>query len=264
MEALGGDQLWQDRFLAQHAAIAYYWVLVGMWLVSPSLSYKFSELIEAHAVDTYGEFVDANRDLLAELPAPRVTRQYYKGDDLFLFDEFQTSRPRGSRRPPCETLLDVFTNIRDDEAEHVETMVACQDPNAAVNAPKVEATLVTAAVFGAAVAGLVGGDISDVITGATDATDMINDAISGDTLLETGVAGVAAAAAVAEKAMGESSAEDIANAIENVAEGGATPEGVADLAAISSMASRMLKDVRENGEFVVKDSLKALLEKLMK
>jgi Alternative oxidase len=46
MEALGGDQLWVDRFFAQHAAIVYYWVLIVFFLVSPSLSYGFSELIE--------------------------------------------------------------------------------------------------------------------------------------------------------------------------------------------------------------------------
>ena len=97
MESLGGDQLWIDRFLGHHAAIMYFWILVGMWLLSPSLSYNFSELIEAHAVDTYAEFVDANAEALRKLPAPRVARLYYGGDDLYLFDEFQTSRRRGSR-----------------------------------------------------------------------------------------------------------------------------------------------------------------------
>lgn len=52
MESLGGDQRWSDRFLAQHAAVLYYWVLVVLWLVSPTLAYNFSQLIEAHAVDT--------------------------------------------------------------------------------------------------------------------------------------------------------------------------------------------------------------------
>ena len=60
MEALGGDQKWSDRFFAQHAAVFYYWILVSMWLLSPSIAYNFSQLIEAHAVDTYGEFRDAN------------------------------------------------------------------------------------------------------------------------------------------------------------------------------------------------------------
>lgn len=41
---------------------------------------------------------------------------------------FQTSsRNAIPRRPRCETLLDVFVNIRDDEMEHVKTMVACQN-----------------------------------------------------------------------------------------------------------------------------------------
>ncbi len=41
MESLGGDQRWVDRFFAHHAAIAYYWILVALWLLSPSLSYNF-------------------------------------------------------------------------------------------------------------------------------------------------------------------------------------------------------------------------------
>jgi ubiquinol oxidase len=46
MESLGGDQLWIDRFLAEHAALLYFWVLVAFYLVSPSASYAFSELVE--------------------------------------------------------------------------------------------------------------------------------------------------------------------------------------------------------------------------
>jgi ubiquinol oxidase len=45
------------------------------------------------------------------------------------FDELQTcSGPNiPLRRPACNTLLDVFVNIKDDEIEHVKTMHACQD-----------------------------------------------------------------------------------------------------------------------------------------
>ena len=46
MESLGGDQLWIDRFMAQHAAVFYYWVLVFFFAVSPSLAYVFSEMVE--------------------------------------------------------------------------------------------------------------------------------------------------------------------------------------------------------------------------
>ncbi len=128
MESLGGDQFWRDRFFAHHAAIAYYWILVLLWLASPtsaasaspcrrpaaapilastagdepvvcapapllrltgsglpasrhSLAYNFSELIESHAVDTYGEFVDANAEALRRLPAPRIARLYYESAD---------------------------------------------------------------------------------------------------------------------------------------------------------------------------------------
>ena len=44
-ESLGGDQLWRVRFLAQHSAIAYYFALIIMWVLSPSLAYNFSELM---------------------------------------------------------------------------------------------------------------------------------------------------------------------------------------------------------------------------
>ena len=32
-------------------------------MLSPTLSYKFSEMLETHAVDTYGQFVDENEDM---------------------------------------------------------------------------------------------------------------------------------------------------------------------------------------------------------
>jgi ubiquinol oxidase len=42
-ESLGGDQDWRVRFLAQHAAIAYYFGLILLWVLSPTLAYNFSE-----------------------------------------------------------------------------------------------------------------------------------------------------------------------------------------------------------------------------
>ena len=122
MESLGGDRRWIDRFMAGHSAVIYYWVLILMWLMSPTLAYNFSELIEAHAVDTYGQFVDENAERLRTLPAPAIAKRYYS-TDLYLYDEFQTARAQGSRRPVIESLYDVFSAIRDDEAEHVNTMV---------------------------------------------------------------------------------------------------------------------------------------------
>lgn len=128
MESLGGDRKWIDRFLAQHAALTYYWVLILFYMVSPKYAYMFSELVENHASDTYSEFVVENEALLKSIPPPWVAVNYYKNEDLYLFDEMAVSSdPLPARRPPCNNLYDVFVNIRDDENEHVKTMKACQD-----------------------------------------------------------------------------------------------------------------------------------------
>ena len=38
----------------------------------------------------------------------RQALDYYHGGDMYLFDEFQTSRPAFSRRPRIKNLYDVF------------------------------------------------------------------------------------------------------------------------------------------------------------
>jgi len=45
MESLGGDQSWWVRFTAQHSALVYFLVLTHLFALSPSLSYKFSEML---------------------------------------------------------------------------------------------------------------------------------------------------------------------------------------------------------------------------
>ncbi|XP_050369803.1 ubiquinol oxidase 4, chloroplastic/chromoplastic [Argentina anserina] len=126
MEELGGNAWWFDRFLAQHIAVFYYFMTAFMYLISPRMAYHFSECVEGHAFSTYDKFIKAEEENLKKMPAPDVAVKYYTGDDLYLFDEFQTSRPPNSRRPKIENLYDVFLNIRDDEAEHCKTMKACQ------------------------------------------------------------------------------------------------------------------------------------------
>eukprot|EP01035_Chromulina_nebulosa_P017635 gene17635-23213_t len=101
------------------------------------------ELIEAHAVDTYAEFVDSNKDLLSQMEAPQIAKDYYESLDMYVFDEFQTNRVKGSRRPVIHSLYDVFCNIRDDEQEHVNTMSACQDPSVIVKSPNTEAAIIS-------------------------------------------------------------------------------------------------------------------------
>merc|ERR1712060_288676 len=130
MEALGGNCAWFDRFAAHHAAIAYYWIVVALFVSDPRLAYNFSLLVEEHAHVTYAQFVDENAEVLRRIPPPPIATRYYVAGDLYYFDKFHTcGRPDSQqrRRPPCAHLLDVFRNIRDDELEHSRTMRACQD-----------------------------------------------------------------------------------------------------------------------------------------
>mmetsp|Transcript_16933 Transcript_16933/g.23972 ORF Transcript_16933/g.23972 Transcript_16933/m.23972 type:complete len:288 (-) Transcript_16933:182-1045(-) len=158
MESLGGDQSWWVRFMAQHSAIAYFVALLALWSISPTLAYKFSELLETHAVNTYGQLLDENEELLKELPPSTAAVQYYSfgAADPF-FGEYQTtalSKGEPIRQPGTEmrTLFDVFTAIRADEGDHVGTMKACLDPSIAVSSPSLERRLLTgvalAATFG--------------------------------------------------------------------------------------------------------------------
>ncbi|CAI0626029.1 unnamed protein product, partial [Linum tenue] len=128
MEELGGNSWWFDRFLAQHIAVFYYFMTVFMYALSPRMAYHFSECVEHHAYSTYDKFIKANGDELKEMPAPEVAVRYYTGGDLYLFDEFQTSRVPNSRRPKIDNLYDTFVNIREDEGEHCQTMKASQTP----------------------------------------------------------------------------------------------------------------------------------------
>ncbi|KAM0868974.1 hypothetical protein ACQ4PT_040970 [Festuca glaucescens] len=126
MEELGGNSVWVDRFLARFSAFFYYFMTVAMYMLSPRMAYHFSECVERHAYSTYDKFLKLNGEELKKLPAPEAAINYYMNEDLYLFDEFQTSRVPCSRRPKVDNLYDVFVNIRDDEAEHCKTMKACQ------------------------------------------------------------------------------------------------------------------------------------------
>ncbi|KAG2244650.1 hypothetical protein Bca4012_023383 [Brassica carinata] len=126
MEELGGNSWWFDRLLAELTATFYYFMTVFLYIVSPRMAYHFSECVESHAFETYDKFLKASGEELKKLPAPDIAVKYYTGSDMYLFDEFQTSRAPNTRRPVIENLYDVFVNIRDDEAEHCKTMRACQ------------------------------------------------------------------------------------------------------------------------------------------
>ena len=157
MESLGGDQAWWVRFMAQHSAIVYFLVLSHLFAISPSLSYKFSEMLEGHAVDTYGQFLDENEELLKSLPPSLAATEYYVvGVTDPMFGEYQTSALayNGEVRKPgtnMRTLYDVFHAIRSDEGDHVGTMKACLDPKVAVLSPSLERRFVTGAALAAAI-----------------------------------------------------------------------------------------------------------------
>jgi ubiquinol oxidase len=143
MEALGGDKVWADRFLARHVALLYYWIIVVLYLVHPKAAYHFMELVEGHAYNTYNKFLKEQADELRAQPAPQIAIQYYRDGDLYMFDEFQTGQVPEHRRPSVNNLYDVFVNIREDEQEHVKTMVACQktDAQSAFKSPHSQAQL---------------------------------------------------------------------------------------------------------------------------
>mmetsp|Transcript_34601 Transcript_34601/g.50809 ORF Transcript_34601/g.50809 Transcript_34601/m.50809 type:complete len:282 (-) Transcript_34601:175-1020(-) len=169
MESLGGDQKWWIRFLSQHSAIAYYTILVLLWSVSPTLAYKFSEMLETHAVHTYSQFLDENEETLRNLPPSHAAVNYYAfgASDPF-FAEYQTSRSSHDeeiRRPGenMKTLHDVFRAIRDDEGDHVSTMKQCLDPDTVVRSPALEKKFATGAALVAAFGYLLStGDVLDI------------------------------------------------------------------------------------------------------
>lgn len=132
MESLGGNNNWIDRFIAQHLAVAYYWVVAPLYAVLPRYAYYMMELIEKHAYHTYETFLSERGEDLKLQATPQVAINYYRDGDLYMFDEFQTGTIPESRRPKVDNLYDVFVNIRDDEYEHVKTMIACQKPDARI------------------------------------------------------------------------------------------------------------------------------------
>lgn len=126
MEELGAGKNIFDSILAKTAALLYYWIVVVMYLVNSNAAYHFMELVEGHAFHTYNEYLKEHKTELEQQPAPAIAISYYRDGDLYMFDEFQTGKPLGNRRPRIDNLYDVFVAIRDDEKEHVKTMVACQ------------------------------------------------------------------------------------------------------------------------------------------
>lgn len=110
---------------------------------------------------------------------PSAAREYYEALDLYVFDEFQTAREKGSRRPVIRSLYDAVCAIRDDEAEHVKTMAACQNPDVVLRSPNTEAAILTATVLaGLLAAASAQVDSQEVLDYATAATANLRQAVT--------------------------------------------------------------------------------------
>mmetsp|Transcript_14328 Transcript_14328/g.22368 ORF Transcript_14328/g.22368 Transcript_14328/m.22368 type:complete len:537 (-) Transcript_14328:200-1810(-) len=236
MESLGGDQTWWVRFVAQHSALVYYVVLCHLWAISPTLAYKFSDLLETHAVNTYGQLLDENEDKLQDLPPSMAAVEYYTvgASDPF-FGEYQTTAlsSGGDIRSPgynMTTLYDVFSAIRADEGDHVSTMKACLDPNVAVNSASLEKKLLFGTALVAGVAYFVStGEIldldGDVLSGAV-AGEILDDGAASTTMMETAIA---AAVGLAQQFVQDEEEGDLVGVTTDLVETGAFGAGLKGL-----------------------------------
>jgi ubiquinol oxidase len=225
MESLGGDQAWWVRFLAQHSAIVYYVALCLLWGISPSLSYRFSELLETHAVSTYGQFLDENEEALKKLPPPLPAIEYYAfGSSDPFYAEFQTtamSQGQPLRRPgeSMLSLYEVFQAIKADELDHVSTMEACLDPEANTRSPSVEKRI----LLGLALISIVGFTASN-LGGEASLIDSLPADVVGETSTGGAVDAVVASisAAAAKFSLDETSQGGLGKAAVELEELGAT------------------------------------------
>jgi len=126
MEELGGDASPVDRVVAQALACALFWYAAGAYFAAPRFAYHLSELIEAHAYETYDAYLRSHEAELRRQPVPRAARAYYDAPNPYLFDLCRTTTS-GRRRVPLKksklaSLYDVFVNVRDDEKTHWATL----------------------------------------------------------------------------------------------------------------------------------------------
>ena len=101
MESMGADRLWWNRFLARHASIIYFIILVFFYLFTPRYAYMSSELLERHAVDTYDQFYEENKDVLLSMQCTQAALDY---------------------QPNARNMYDIFRSISNDENKHADTM----------------------------------------------------------------------------------------------------------------------------------------------
>eukprot|EP00569_Conticribra_weissflogii_P004956 CAMPEP_0171332290 /NCGR_PEP_ID=MMETSP0878-20121228/3255_1 /TAXON_ID=67004 /ORGANISM="Thalassiosira weissflogii, Strain CCMP1336" /LENGTH=640 /DNA_ID=CAMNT_0011832989 /DNA_START=300 /DNA_END=2222 /DNA_ORIENTATION=- len=264
MESLGGDQPYWVRFLSQHSALAYYIGLCILWMLSPSLSYKFSEMLETHAVDTYGQFIDENEAKLKELPPSLAAIEYYTvGVSDPMFGEYQTASvsdpERGIRKSGTnlQSLYDVFVAIRNDEGDHVSTMKSCLDPKEPVLSPALESRALTGVALASSVGFLLGsvGDwtqLADFVDSASSGIDLDNvlteSATRSSPILDGIIGGIASFANGLKEMAGDGADLDVdedaaGSFLEDVVGGGAT-DGI-EMEAILEVAKKVVLSILE-------------------
>ncbi len=107
MKELGGDDEFKDRFISQHLAFFYYWIVVVLYVASPAMAYDLNKHIERHAYDTYNTYMIQNKQNLLSVKPPDSAVKYYKNKDI-------------------RSMYDVIKCIRDDELEHSNSMLKLQ------------------------------------------------------------------------------------------------------------------------------------------
>ena len=74
MERRGGSNNWNDRFIAYHLVLIYYWILVGYYFIDPISAYHLNSEIEYHATETYLDYLWDHQDdtKIAEIAADEM------------------------------------------------------------------------------------------------------------------------------------------------------------------------------------------------
>ena len=74
MEKRGGSNNWNDRFIAYHLVLIYYWILVGYYFIDPISAYHLNSEIEYHATETYLDYLWDHQDdtKIAEIAADEM------------------------------------------------------------------------------------------------------------------------------------------------------------------------------------------------
>ena len=121
IEQLGGDQPWTARFLAEHAALFAHITIVHLWFLSPSLAYRFAQMIESHAFHIYDAFLEQNESTLKLMPLPSTS-------------DTDTSTAESN-------LYDTFSSFKDDNSIHSMRLAEAYYPSVVLNAADSEKKL---------------------------------------------------------------------------------------------------------------------------